>query len=122
MEQADKLCDLGFLTKFTKGDSVKIKNYIGTYLRTSQRIFEELKVAGREGNAGDMYTKAHTVKPQVQYMGIGKLQEVLIRIEQLSKEDPGSNELGSLVETAVSLYEKSTKELQRMKQWLAPDY
>lgn len=89
-----------------------MKSYINTYLRTSERIFNELEEAGNTSNAEDMYVKAHTVKPQVQYMGITKLQEILLNIEQLSRLDPGSSELSGLVDLAISIYKKSAEELR----------
>ena len=112
MQQDDKLFDLAFLTKFTKGDAAKIGQYISTYLRTSERIFQELAEAHNSGNADDVYVKAHTVKPQVQYMGIQSLQEAIIKIEEVAKSNPGSPELSELVEGALDIYKRSKEELQ----------
>lgn len=112
MQQDDKLFNLTFLDKFTKGDTSKLVLYIQTYLRTSERIFEEMEEACKRGDADDLYVKAHTVKPQVQYMGIQSLQELLVKIEDLAKSNPGSDKLDELVNRALVIYSRSTGELQ----------
>lgn len=112
MEQHANLCDLGFLYKFTKDDPAKVATYIRTYLRTSERIFKELGETARSGNSDDLYVKAHTVKPQVQYMGITSLHNVILKIEELTKSNPQSGEMMNLVGDALDIYEKSAEELR----------
>lgn len=116
MEKTPELCDLSFLIKFTKGDKEKIERYIQTYLRTSARIFEELEQAGMQGNWEDAYIKAHTVKPQVQYMGIASLLELIMEIEDRAKNSPGSVDLSGLVNQAIVIYDTSAEELRNYLQ------
>ncbi len=105
------LFDLTYLRKFTNNDEAKVGKYIQTYLRTSERIFNELEKAGRDGNWDDAYSKAHTVKPQVQYMGIGQLMEIILEIENRAKIEPGAVSLADLVEQAIDIYKRSSIEL-----------
>lgn len=112
MEQKTTLCDLSFLTKFTKGDAGKIAQYIKTYLRTSERIFSELEAASVNMNPEEIYVKAHTVKPQVQYMGIKSLQELLVKIEDLTRAGTVSSELKEMVNEALEIYVRSKDELK----------
>ncbi len=105
------LYDLSYLKKFTNNDEGKVEKYIKTYLRTSERIFSELEKAGKDGNWDDAYTKAHTVKPQVQYMGIGQLMDIILEIENRAKIDPGTVSLAELVEQAMDIYKRSSIEL-----------
>ena len=111
MENNGTLYDLAFLKKFTNNDPQKVERYIQTYLRTSERIFAELEEAGAHGSWEDAYTKAHTVKPQVQYMGIASLLELIMEIENKAKADPGSTSLSELVGRAAQVYKKSSIEL-----------
>ena len=111
-----QLYDLAFLKKFTHGDAVKVERYIQTYLRTSGRIFDELEDSCRQGNWEDVYIKAHTVKPQVQYMGISSLQEAILEIENLTKKDPGNVGLKDLVMSAMDIYRKSAIQLENYLQ------
>jgi hypothetical protein len=111
MENKATLYDLTYLRKFTRDDEAKVRKYIQTYLRTSERIFNELEKAGREGNWDDAYTKAHTVKPQVQYMGINQLMEIILEIENHAKIEPGTVSLANLVDQAMDIYKRSSIEL-----------
>jgi HPt (histidine-containing phosphotransfer) domain-containing protein len=108
MEKNTELYDLSFLLNFTKGDPEKVEKYIRTYLRTSETIFAGLEQAGREGRWEEAYSKAHTVKPQVQYMGISSLLEVIMEIETRAKSDPGAASLADLVAKAMDLYKSSS--------------
>ena len=111
MQNDAVLYDLAFLHKFTKGDRAKIERYIQTYLRTSERIFNELEDAGKKGSWDDAYTKAHTVKPQVEYMGINSLLDIIREIENKSQLDPDGASLSDLVEAAVDIHKRSAAEL-----------
>ncbi len=88
-----------------------MERYIQTYLRTSERIFNELEDAGKRGSWDDAYTKAHTVKPQVEYMGINSLLDIIREIENKSQLDPDGASLSDLVETAVDIHKRSAAEL-----------
>ena len=121
MENNTTLYDLTFLNKFTQGDPEKVERYVQTYLRTSERIFSELEDAGRQGSWEDAYTKAHTVKPQVQYMGIDSLLKIIMEIEHKAKNEPGSANLAELVTKAMELYNRSANELRSYLQDLSND-
>jgi len=112
MEQGTAFYDLSFLKKFTKDNPDKVEQYIRTYLRTSERIFSELEEAGKQDNWDDLYIKAHSVKPQVQYMGIASLQEVLLEIEHITKLNPEPDKLRILVSDAMQLYKRSSDGLR----------
>jgi len=112
MDKATAFYDLSFLKKFTKDNPNKMEQYIHTYLRTSERIFAEFEQAGEQGNWNDLYIKAHSVKPQVQYMGITSLQEVLLEIEHIVKLNPEPDKLRILVSDALQLYKRSSDGLR----------
>lgn len=95
-----------------------MERYIQTYLRTSVRIFGELEQAGRQADWEEAYIKAHTVKPQVQYMGIKSLLALILEIEDRAKNNPGAEGLDELVEKALDLYERSAAELLQYLQEL----
>lgn len=112
MDKELQLYDLAFLEKFTRGDRAKMERYIQTYLRTSGRIFDELEESGRKGMWEDVYIKAHTVKPQVQYMGISSLQDLILEIEMVTKQERGHEILEELVDSAMKIYRRSAAQLQ----------
>lgn len=104
--------DLSFLQKFTKGDNAKMGQYINTYLRTSERIFKELIQACSDRDWESLYIKAHSIKPQVQYMGISALQGLIVEIENDAKLNPIPEKLEILVKNASDIYYKSADELK----------
>jgi len=111
MDQSSVLFNLSFLENFTKRDMKKVKLYISTYLRTSQRIFTDMEVACSQQDWESVYLRAHSVKPQVQYMGITALFELIVEIENNAKENPIADKIESLVPKAMELYARSSEQL-----------
>lgn len=75
------MVDLSFLESFSRGDKSKMKRYIKMYLDVSPSIFQQMKTAGEAKDWESLRINAHSLKPQVDYMGIASLKECLVKIE-----------------------------------------
>lgn len=106
-----KVIDFTFLQDFTKGNTEKMASFIKIYLKTAPKLFKELQNHTIEKNWEEVYLKAHNLKPQVQYVGITGLKELLIEIEKISKNGSEKSELKELVLRAVKLNEQGSTEL-----------
>lgn len=108
-----KLIDLSFLETFTKGDKTKIKRYIEMYLKNTPLVVEELFSDLQKKDYESLRLKAHSIKPQAQYMGISRLKECLLQIESSIKEGNGFDQLGSLLVEAKKLNNQAMNELNQ---------
>ncbi len=80
------MVDLTFLKKFTKGDSQKMKRYISLYLEVVPHTLEEMRRNLKDGNWEQLRINAHSLKPQADFMGINRLKEELVHIEEAVKQ------------------------------------
>ncbi len=75
------MVDLSFLEKFTNGDVSKMKRYITIYLSIAPKTFQDMQQHLRDSDWEQLRIKAHSLKPQADYMGLPKLKAGLMEIE-----------------------------------------
>ncbi len=78
------LIDLDFLKNFTKGDTGKMKKYIGMFLDIAPKSIADMERMYTEKSFDDLKVVAHSLKPQVSYMGIKSLETTIKEIELLA--------------------------------------
>lgn len=106
------MVDISFLESFTKGDKTKMKRYIQMYLDISPGIFQQMKTALDGRNWESLRINAHSLKPQADYMGVPKLKECLVRIEE-DIVDLNYVNLNKLYDNACRLHKESTILLEK---------
>jgi len=111
MDFESNIVDLSFLTKFTKGDQNKIKYFVEMYLRTARQLFGEMSDLYETMSNDELYSRAHSLKPQCAYVGIIGLKELLIEIEIATKENANRDSIHELVLKAIELNNKGMEEL-----------
>lgn len=112
MKSSSAIVDLSFLENFTKGDINKQKQYIKLYLKTASHLFSELKEHCDKNEWHELYVKAHSLKPQVLYMGIPTLQKKLVQIEEIAKQKGNKENLPDLVQISVDINNRAMEELK----------
>lgn len=112
MNSSAKTINLEFLVKFTKGDKEKIRRYIAMYLVTTSQVIDEMEKFLKENNLENVRLKAHSMKPQVQYMGITDLTDILLQIEKIIVENGEREQLIKLINSAETINNQATKELK----------
>lgn len=100
------MVDLTFLEKFTKGDNAKMKRYISIYLKTAPQIIQEMENNITSHDWEQLRINAHSLKPQADFMGIPKLKNVLIDIENYASQGH-LNEMENLYEITFKLHKES---------------
>jgi len=112
MNTQTKLIDLTFLADFTKNDQGKMKRYIEMYLKSAPAVIDEFQKELDDKSFENLRLKAHSIKPQVQYMGISTLKKVLIEIERVIQSGNDNDQLSSLIKKAKTISDQATIELQ----------
>lgn len=103
--------NLSFLEKFTEGDSLKMKKYIALYLKTAPILFESLERNILDQDWDKVSRDAHSLKPQVMYMGLDSLSKLLLEVELKAKAQD-TLLLKELFEKALDLHRQSTPSLE----------
>jgi len=116
MSYISKIIDLTFIENLCNGDSDRIKKYITIHLLSSSKQFNQLKVYLDEQNWENLATVAHSLKPQVEYLGISGMKENLMEIIDIARYSNDKLKLSELVERSVALNEKAIAELETIFQ------
>ncbi len=100
------MVDLSFLEKFTKGDTRKMKRYISIYLSIAATTLAQMQQHAQEQDWEALRIKAHSLKPQADYIGVPQLKAVLVEIEENILERKFAN-LPMLCDKASALYDET---------------
>ena len=111
MESGNNIVDLSFIIKFTQGDSDKIKYFIEMYIKTATQLFGEMEDKFDMMSNDELFSRAHSLKPQSVYVGIVGLQETLIEIENATRENKERGTIKELVQKAIELNIRGMTEL-----------
>lgn len=106
------MVDLSFLEKFTKGDIAKMTKYISMYLKMAPATFERMQQNIKDEAWQELAINAHSLKPQVDYMGIIELKGVIVEIENKAKNKQ-FHDLENLYKKASGIHKESVVYLQK---------
>jgi HPt (histidine-containing phosphotransfer) domain-containing protein len=107
------MVDLTFLKQFTKDDPKKMKRYITLYLDVAPKTFEEMKLNLENKDWEQLRINAHSLKPQVDFMGDNSLKEALINIEEAVKMNHLDG-IEQLLNASITLSITSEHELKEL--------
>lgn len=111
----DKVTDMSFLNQFTGGKSEKIGKYVGMFLENAPRLLRQLDEALASNNLADAKIAAHSLKPQLGYMGIKEEFSNIFLIEQTAGGAGEVSKLRELIEHLHLVCEKAFSELSVSK-------
>lgn len=87
------LTDLSFLQNFTKGDNAKMKKYISMFLDIAPKSIADMEIMNAEKRYDELKVVAHSLKPQVSYMGIKHLETTIKEIELFAGSKTNTDQL-----------------------------
>jgi HPt (histidine-containing phosphotransfer) domain-containing protein len=90
--------NLTFLEKITRGDKEKMSRYIGMFVNQTPLQLNLMTSYLDKQKWDELRVAAHTLKPQITYMGITKLEDVIKHIEQYAGERKSLEQLPGMVE------------------------
>ena len=81
MDTEQKITDMTFLTSFAGGDTTRMKKYVGMFLQIAPQQLEKIKTALAASDWDGVRANAHSLKPQITYMGIKEGEALIKQIE-----------------------------------------
>lgn len=111
--EKSKTVDLTFLRSFTKGDKAKMDKYINMFLTYAPAQLNSIQINFDRKNWNDLKIAAHSLKPQIQYMGIVGLEEIILNIENNAANRQGLDKLPELIGQLTSTCELAIEELRQ---------
>lgn len=114
-----KHINLAFLKDFTNGNPATMAKYIDMFLKLSGPALESMKTAAGAEDWESLRSTAHGLKPQIGYMGIDGLKEVVLKIENNARDRSHLDQIPALLTEFEKTYTEACKELEEAKQLVA---
>lgn len=105
------LTDLAYLERFCKGDKVRMEKYLRMYLEGTPTLFNTMQALCTAGDAEALAVAAHSLRPQVNYMGAKRVFDLLTVVEQRARAE-GAAACVTEVSEMLALNEKVLAELR----------
>jgi len=111
----DRVTDMQFLQQFTGGSKDKMNKYIGMFLENAPRLLRQIDEAFAAKDFNNVKIAAHSLKPQLSYMGVKEEVSHIFLIEQTASEAGHSDRLPPLIANLKRVCDKAFTELQAVK-------
>ncbi len=108
----DHVTDMNFLNQFTGNNAEKKRKYIKMFLDNGPRLLEKIKTGLAEQDYESVKVAAHSLKPQLSYMGVKEEVSNIFLIEQTAGQTAHRENLSQLVAQLEILCHKAFEELQ----------
>ncbi len=109
---SERITDLTFLQSFTGGNKEKVNKYINIFLQMCPGQLDAMQSLLQSGNYDALRATAHSLKPQVTYMGIKQGEGLVKTIEQYAGEKINLDQLPGLFDSFSTICRKALVELQ----------
>jgi len=106
--------DMTFLESFTGGNKEKMNKYINIFLQIYPKSLEEMKSYLSQGEYDRLRAVAHSLKPQITYMGIKGGPDLILKIEKNAGERVDVENLPTVLNEFQSVCDKAVEELKQM--------
>lgn len=110
-----KIVDMQFLKQFTSGNQEKINKYIGMFLENAPKLLTQIDKALAMKDFASVKIAAHSLKPQLSYMGVKEELSHIFLIEQTANEALHSDRLPPFIDNLKKVCEQAFYELNQVK-------
>ncbi len=110
---SDRITDLTFLQSFTGGNKDKINKYINIFLQMCPGQLDAMQSLLAAGNYDGLRATAHSLKPQITYMGIKQGEGLIKTIEQYAGDKINLDQLPALLNSFIEICGKAISELKQ---------
>jgi signal transduction histidine kinase/CheY-like chemotaxis protein/HPt (histidine-containing phosphotransfer) domain-containing protein/Tfp pilus assembly protein PilF len=107
-----KVTDMQFLRQFTGGNPEKMAKYVGMFLENGPKLLASVNKSLETKDYGTMKIAAHSLKPQLSYMGVKEDISHIFLIEQTAGESAHYERLPSLIVNLNRICDKAFAELK----------
>ncbi len=108
----DKVTDRTFLKQFTAGNAEKQQKYIGMFLENAPKLLSNIDQGLAAKDYQTIKIAAHSLKPQLSYMGVKEDVSNIFLIEQSAGEKAHYESLPELVANLKRICDKAFAELR----------
>lgn len=111
----DRVIDMNFLQQFTGGKTDKMNKYIGMFLENAPRLLDNIDQGLANKDYGSVKVAAHSLKPQLSYMGVKEEVSHIFLMEQSAGEPAHYDRIPQLNANLKLICEKAFRELKEVQ-------
>lgn len=104
--------NLDFLEQFARGDKNRMVKYIQMFLKAGPAGIDSMQHHYDAKDWEQLKSAAHSLKPQVGYMGINSLKQIIPRIEEYAREQVNLDEVPELISKVRGICDGAFEELR----------
>lgn len=108
----EHVTDMQFLKQFTGGNKDKMQKYIGMFLDNAPKLLSNIENGLTAQDYGSVKIAAHSLKPQLSYMGVKEDVSKIFMIEQIAGSSAHFDTLPKLIANLKRLCAKAFEELK----------
>jgi HPt (histidine-containing phosphotransfer) domain-containing protein len=109
---SERITDLTFLQSFTGGNTEKMNKYINIFLQMCPGQLDAMQSLLESQNYDALRATAHSLKPQITYMGIRQGEGLVKNIEQYAGEKMNLDQLPTMLASFKEICDKAIAELR----------
>jgi signal transduction histidine kinase/CheY-like chemotaxis protein len=109
-----KVTDLTFLQNFTANDREKQRKYIDLFLKTAPNVLEQAATALQSKNWEQLKVSVHSLKSQLNYMGIAESVSNVYALEKASINEEMQDKLPAMFLTLQTTCKAAFSELEKV--------
>ncbi|MFA6150334.1 MAG: ATP-binding protein [Chitinophagaceae bacterium] len=108
----EKVIDMNFLQQFTNNDTAKQDKYIRMFLENAPKLLKQLHEGLANKDFGMIKIAAHSLKPQLSYMGVTEEISNVYMLEHTAEETAHQNLIPELIKNVERVCNKAFEELK----------
>ncbi len=105
--------DLTFLESFTGGNPEKMKKYMNMFIQMCPGQLSLMSTHLQSENYDQLRATAHSLKPQITYMGIKRGESLVKSIEHMAAEKKDVEKLPAMLDEFSSICNQAVEELKQ---------
>jgi signal transduction histidine kinase/DNA-binding NarL/FixJ family response regulator/HPt (histidine-containing phosphotransfer) domain-containing protein len=109
----EKVTDMQFLRQLTGGNNEKMQKYIGMFLDNAPKLLDSIDKGMENRDFPTVKIAAHSLKPQLSYMGVKEDVSKIFMIEQSAGSSAHFDSLPALIANLKRLCTKAFEELRQ---------
>ena len=109
----EKVTDMQFLRQLTGGNNEKMQKYIGMFLDNAPKLLDNIDKGMENRDFPTVKIAAHSLKPQLSYMGVKEDVSKIFMIEQSAGSSAHFDSLPALIANLKRLCTKAFEELRQ---------
>ncbi|MEO5571168.1 MAG: Hpt domain-containing protein [Bacteroidia bacterium] len=110
------IVDLTFLNSFTGGNRDKNSKYIKMFLQNAPTLMGSMEENLKKEDWANLKSSAHSLKPQISYMGIKSAEELIKNIERDASEKTNLENISERITTLKNILAEAYPELEKASQ------